>query len=174
MILICWVGGVIFCVNTCIAWWLWLVICERVVRLFGWLFVGCDSEGWITICEFKATVPMIWVRGVCCWLSVWLRVLFLVPGRTSCVCRARFACWSWERVASWLVGAGSEGHNSCSLWQWYWRCAYGVVVPFCDRAVKLVDGWEFLYVLFNKLLLVAVLSLILCSDGNLIWHCSGN
>ena len=29
-------------------------------------------------------------------------------GEVSCVCRARFACWSWERVASWLVGAGSE------------------------------------------------------------------
>ena len=28
--------------------------------------------------------------------------------RVSCVCHARFACWSWERVASWLVGAGSE------------------------------------------------------------------
>ena len=29
-------------------------------------------------------------------------------GRVSCVCRACFACWSWERVASWLVGAGLE------------------------------------------------------------------
>ena len=38
----------------------------------------------------------------------WLRVPFLVPGRVSCVCRARVACWSWERVASWLVGAWSE------------------------------------------------------------------
>jgi hypothetical protein len=37
-----------------------------------------------------------------------MRVLFLVPGRASCVCRARFAGWSWERVAGWLVGAGSE------------------------------------------------------------------
>jgi hypothetical protein len=35
MILICWVGGVIICVNACVAWWSWLVICERVVRLFG-------------------------------------------------------------------------------------------------------------------------------------------
>jgi len=24
-----------------------------------------------------------------------------------------------------------EAGNSCSLWQWYWRCAYRVVVPFC-------------------------------------------
>ena len=24
-----------------------------------------------------------------------------------------------------------EASNSCSLWQWYWRCAYRVVVPFC-------------------------------------------
>jgi hypothetical protein len=86
---------------------LWLVICERVVRLFGWLFVDC-SVGWITISEFNATVSMIWVRGVCGRLSVWMSVLFLVPGRVSCVCRARFAGWSWERVASWLVGAGSE------------------------------------------------------------------
>jgi len=23
-----------------------------------------------------------------------------------------------------------EASNSCSLWQWYWRCAYIVVVPF--------------------------------------------
>jgi len=29
------VGGVVVCVNACVAWWLWLVICERVVRLFG-------------------------------------------------------------------------------------------------------------------------------------------
>ena len=93
--------------ERCVAWWLWLVICERVVRLFGWLFVGC-SAGWITICEINATVSNIWVRGVCCWLSVWLRALFLVPGRVSCVCRARFAGLSWERLANWLVGAGSE------------------------------------------------------------------
>jgi len=26
---------VIICVNACVAWWLWLVICEHVVRLFG-------------------------------------------------------------------------------------------------------------------------------------------
>jgi hypothetical protein len=24
-----------------------------------------------------------------------------------------------------------EAGNSCSLWQWCWRCAYIVVVPFC-------------------------------------------
>jgi len=35
MILICWVGGVMIGVNVCVAWWLWLVICERVVRLLG-------------------------------------------------------------------------------------------------------------------------------------------
>jgi hypothetical protein len=29
-------------------------------------------------------------------------------GRVSCVCRARCACLSWERVANWLVGAGAE------------------------------------------------------------------
>ena len=23
------------CVNACVAWWLWLLISERVVRLFG-------------------------------------------------------------------------------------------------------------------------------------------
>jgi hypothetical protein len=28
-------GGVNICVNACVAWWLWLVICEREVRLFG-------------------------------------------------------------------------------------------------------------------------------------------
>ena len=100
-------GRSIICVNACVAWWLWLVICERVVWLFGWLFVGC-SVGWNAICEFNAAVPRIWVRGVCCWLSVWLRVLFLVPGRVFCVCRAHFACLSWERVANLLVGAGSE------------------------------------------------------------------
>ena len=37
MILICWVGGVIICVNACVAWWLWLVICER--GAFVWLTV---------------------------------------------------------------------------------------------------------------------------------------
>ena len=36
-----------------------------------------------------------------CVSSFWYR-------RASCVCRARFACWYWERVSSWLVGAGSE------------------------------------------------------------------
>jgi hypothetical protein len=25
----------IICVDACVAWWLWLVICERVVHLFG-------------------------------------------------------------------------------------------------------------------------------------------
>ena len=35
MILIRWVGGVIICVSAYVAWWLWLVVCERVVRLFG-------------------------------------------------------------------------------------------------------------------------------------------
>jgi len=25
-----------------------------------------------------------------------------------------------------------ETGNSCSLWQWHWRCAYRVVVPFCS------------------------------------------
>ena len=24
-----------------------------------------------------------------------------------------------------------EASKSCSLWQWYWGCAYRVVVPFC-------------------------------------------
>jgi hypothetical protein len=24
-----------------------------------------------------------------------------------------------------------EASNSCSLWQWYWRCAYRAVVLFC-------------------------------------------
>ena len=33
---------------------------------------------------------------------------FWYRGGHLVVCRARFACWSWERVASWLVGAGSE------------------------------------------------------------------
>ena len=32
----------------------------------------------------------------------------MVPGRVSCVCRARFAGLSWERVASWLVCVGLE------------------------------------------------------------------
>jgi hypothetical protein len=32
----------------------------------------------------------------------------MVLGRVSCVCHVRFVCWSWERVARWLVGAGSE------------------------------------------------------------------
>ena len=31
----CWVGGVTICVDACVAWWLWLVICEPVVRLFS-------------------------------------------------------------------------------------------------------------------------------------------
>ena len=71
-------GRVIFCVNACVAWWSWLVICEHVVRLFGRLCVGC-SIGWITICEINATVSRIWLRGVCCWLlfgcvsSFWYR-----------------------------------------------------------------------------------------------------
>ena len=42
------------------------------------------------------------------FLFGWLRGLFLVSGRVSCVCRAHFACLSWERVARWLVGVGSE------------------------------------------------------------------
>jgi len=33
---------------------------------------------------------------------------FWYRGGHLVVCRARFACWSWERVASWLVGAKSE------------------------------------------------------------------
>ena len=44
------------------------------------------------------------------------------------LCMPCFACWSWERVASWLVGAGSErqviavvcgsgnGHVLIELW----------------------------------------------------------
>ena len=62
----------------------------------------------------------------------WLRVPFLVPGRVSCVCRARFTCWSWERMASWLVGAGSERQVIAVV------CGSGIgdvlieiAVPFC-------------------------------------------
>jgi len=107
LILICWVGGVIVCVGACIAWWMWLVICERVVRLYGWLFVGCCSEVWITIYEFNVTVSMIWVRGVCCWLSVWLLVFILVLGRIF-VFALHALLVGLGREASWLVGAGSE------------------------------------------------------------------
>ena len=78
MVLICWVGGVIICVDACVAWWLWLVICERVVRLFGWLFVGC-SVCWITFCEFNATVSMIWVRGVFADCNVTNNVVLFYP-----------------------------------------------------------------------------------------------
>jgi hypothetical protein len=35
---------------------------------------------------------------------------------------------SGQVVSGCWVG---EAISSCSLWQWYWRCAYRVVVPFC-------------------------------------------
>jgi len=106
-------------------WWYWYAGWEEC--FFVWTLVlhggsdlwACGAFVWLTVCRLwfsrldyylrvKATVSMVWVRGVCCWLFVCLRVLFLVPGRTSCACRARIACLSWERVASWLVAAGSE------------------------------------------------------------------
>ena len=34
MILICCVGGLIICVNACVAWWLWLVIFECQGHMF--------------------------------------------------------------------------------------------------------------------------------------------
>ena len=50
--------------------------------------------------------------------------------------------------------------------------AQSLADELCDGAVKLVDSWEFLCVLFNKLdsQSVDVLSLIPCSDRNLIWQ----
>jgi len=72
---------------------------------------------------------MILVRGVCC--SVWLRVLFLVP--EGILCMPCTLCLLVLGESGQLVSGCRvrEASNSCSLWQWYWRCAYRVVVPFC-------------------------------------------
>jgi hypothetical protein len=53
----------------------------------------------------------------CCWLTIWLRFLFLVVcGKADCVCRARFAGWLCEGAASWVVGVSSDRHSMAVVW----------------------------------------------------------
>jgi len=42
VLLSCRMEEVVVCVNFCIAGRLWLAVCERVMRLMGWLLVGCS------------------------------------------------------------------------------------------------------------------------------------
>jgi hypothetical protein len=37
-------------------------------------------------------------------------------GGADCVCRASFAGWFCEGVASWVVGANSDRHSMTAVW----------------------------------------------------------
>jgi len=40
VLLSCGMEEVVVCVSICVTGWLWQAVCERVVRLLGWILVG--------------------------------------------------------------------------------------------------------------------------------------
>jgi hypothetical protein len=75
------------------------------------VFVGLDI-GWLFCGGSK-----LCVRERCCWLTIWLRLPFLVVcGVADGVCCARYAGWFCEEATSWVVGASADRHSMAVVW----------------------------------------------------------
>ena len=118
VLLPCGMEDVVVCISVCVVGWLWQAICERVMRLLGSVFAGCSLEG-----------DKFCVRGRCCWLTIWLRFLFLV------VCLPCMFCW----LVLWGIGRldsrcefrqASNGFSLGRVGGWYRYWAYRVTASF--------------------------------------------
>ena len=119
-------------------------LCERLccMVIVASDLQACGAFVWLTVCRLFSRLKLIFV-------SLKHQCLGFESG--AYVAGFLFGCVSsfWYRggylvsaVRALLVALGESGQlvsgcrvreasNSCSLWQWYWRCAYRAVVLFC-------------------------------------------
>ena len=145
VLLSCGMKEVVVFVSVCVAGWLWQAVGERVMRLLGWLLVGCSMQG-NSFCVFLRR---------CCWHIIWLRFLFwVVCGRADCVCRARFAGWFCGGAASWVRSRCKfimililmlEAMLTSMSWLSCWN------LPRSFSCLLCFSGWDHLFVFLSTL-----------------------